>query len=114
MDLLPVAAGVHLQSALKLDKVRALLSGPRPREVAINLSQNPLCQEHFGDTAPVVLASTTTVWGVLAGRPYTAKATWPWDRGCFKFKVVQLLLHAESSKLETRDNIDNKTLSRCR
>lgn len=85
-DLLPVAAGVHLQSALKLDKVRSLLTGPRPREVAINLSQNPLCQEHFGDTAPVVLASTTTVWGVLAGRPYTAKATWAGAGDASSFK----------------------------
>ncbi|CAK9056929.1 unnamed protein product [Durusdinium trenchii] len=76
LDLLPVAAGVHLQSALKLEKVRAALARSPAiamREVAINLSQNPLCQEHFGSVAPVVLASSTCIWGVLQGRPYTAK-----------------------------------------
>lgn len=72
-DLLPVAAQVNLEQALKLEKIKKHIPA---HEIAINLSQNVLCQEHFGVHAPVVLASSTHIWGVMRGRPYTACASW--------------------------------------
>ena len=36
-----------------------------------------ILQEHWGSVAPVVLASTHHMFGLLRGRPYTAK-----DRRC--------------------------------
>lgn len=56
-----------------MEKVREALL--QSREVAINLSQNPLVQEHLGQIAPVLLASSTTIWGILQGRPFCPKDT---------------------------------------
>ena len=72
-DLLPVAAQVNLQCAMTLDKIKGFIPHS---EVAINLSQNVLRQEHFGSVAPVLLASTSLLWGVIRGRPYTSTVSW--------------------------------------
>lgn len=70
-DILPIGHQSNLGCALKIDWISERLA--QRREVAINLDQHVLHQQHAGHHMPVILASTNIMYGLLCGRPYTPK-----------------------------------------
>ena len=62
---------MHLAQLLELPYVqKAMQEG---KEITANLDQNPLLFDHHGRHVPVVLASTSHMWGALRARPMTWK-----------------------------------------
>ena len=69
--LLPVFASCNLAKAKKAGMVDDAVSGRC--ELGVNLDQDVCHTPHIGKHLPCILASTSHMWGVSAGRPFTGK-----------------------------------------
>lgn len=62
---------VHLHQVKQVDWVKNALESCK--EIVANLDQSPILFDHYGRHVPVVLASTSNMFGLLRSRPLTWK-----------------------------------------